>query len=559
MNGAPPQIPDSGPSLADERAVPGEKADLDAERLSMLALLALAALAVGLRLFTMHEPVERDLAIHALIANEWLHGRELYGDLWNHKPPASFFVHALFIRFFGMGEVQLLALNICFGLWSLGALYFVARQMLHNRWAMLTACLWGIVLGFCLPLQANQPNTESLVRPMLLTALGLWLGVERRRIPQPGMFIAALLFFLTTLFKQHYAVIPATLGAFLLLADWREQGRVTRRTLGQIAIIGLTGLLGWAAYAQFLNSENLWAKFYEAAFTYNRIYAKGLGSTLIEALNLARPFLLDLLPLLLFSAAGLLWRMARAPERRLFWLSGWMLGCFLAMAIPGQFFPHYYQLLIAPAIVSSLFLLENLYQTPLSRHRRIVTWAIAVLSLTMVLRLVWMLSMPSLMLPILKYGHSEGMRFIAAQQFGKMLAARIPDGAPVFYVGSDPQVVFYAGGRIAPSKFYARWLDPAQSGKFAPVFLAETRQQFLAGNFDLVMTTGSPAFFSDPLVAQRLGRDFIQLPRCIHTQRLWVRRTATEAAIQALIHRPWSGCDPSYESFRKWRAYPWRP
>lgn len=557
MNKPPPPARDSGPSLADHLAAHGGGAGLGAGRLSTLALLALAALAVGFRLFTMHEPVERDLAIHSLIAHEWLHGRELYVDLWNHKPPASFFVHALFIRLFGMGEAQLFALNVCFGLWSLGALYFVAVQLLRSRWAVLTACLWGVILGFNLPLQANQPNTESLVRPMLLTALSLWLSVERRRIPLPGMFVAALLFFLATLFKQHYAVIPATVGAFLLLADRREQGRFANRTLGQLAIVGLTGLLGWAGFALILDSEGLWPKFYEAAFTYNKIYAKGLGFTLIEALNLVRPFLLDLLPLLLFSVAGLLWRLTHAPSRRLFWLSGWMLGCFLAMAIPGQFFPHYYQLLIAPVIVSSLFLLEELSPSP--RGARLAAWAIALLSLAMVLRLLWMLGMPSRNLPILKYGHSEGMGFIAAQQFGKMLAERIPDDTPVFYVGSDPQSVFYAGGRVVPSKFYAVWLEPGKSGRFAPVFMAETRQQFLTGNFDLVMTAGTPYFFSDQAVARRLASEFTLLPPCIYAQRLWVRQAASDPAIRALLSQPWRGCDTGYEAFKRWRPRLWQP
>jgi hypothetical protein len=524
-----------------------------------LVLLALAALVVGLRLLTLHEPVERDLAIHALIAHEWLHGREMYADLWNHKPPASFFVHAFFIRFLGMGESALFALNTCFGLWSLGALYFLARQLLRSRAAVLIACAWGVILGFNLPLQANQPNTESLVRPILITGLGLWIGVERGRIPRLGMIAAALLFFLATLFKQHYAVIPATVGAFLLLADLREKGHFTSSTLWQIATLGLTGLLGWGGFALILDSAGIWQEFYEAAFSYNKVYAKGLGSTLLQSLNLARPFLIDLFPLFLLSVAGLVWLLARSASRKLFWLSGWMLGCFLAMAIPGQFFPHYYQLLIAPTIISSLFVLETLSLSPPSRNPRLAIWAITILSLAMVLRLVWMLSIPSRNLPILKYGHSEGMRFIAAQQFGKMLATRIPGDTPVFYVGSDPQSVFYAGGRIVPSKFYVKWLDPQQSGRFAPTFLAETRQQFLSSDFDLVMTTGAPEFFSDPAIAQRLARDFILQPNCVYSQHLWIRRAAAVPSIQALARQPWLGCDPSYETFKRWRANFWRP
>ena len=45
-------------------------------------LTALALLIVVARLYTYHEPLERDITSAAVIAQELLSGRSLYADMW---------------------------------------------------------------------------------------------------------------------------------------------------------------------------------------------------------------------------------------------------------------------------------------------------------------------------------------------------------------------------------------------------------------------------------------------------------------------------------------------
>ena len=58
------------------------------------ALLGLCALIFSLRLHTYDEPLERDLTTYAVIAHEMLNGKNLYSELWDHKPPAIHVTYA---------------------------------------------------------------------------------------------------------------------------------------------------------------------------------------------------------------------------------------------------------------------------------------------------------------------------------------------------------------------------------------------------------------------------------------------------------------------------------
>ncbi len=71
--------------------------------LPVVILMLLAGVIAVARLHTYHEPMERDLATYLLIGREMLNGRELYSDLWNHKPPAIHATYAAAVAIAGPG------------------------------------------------------------------------------------------------------------------------------------------------------------------------------------------------------------------------------------------------------------------------------------------------------------------------------------------------------------------------------------------------------------------------------------------------------------------------
>ena len=59
-------------------------------------LLAGMMILVLLQLWqTRKEPLERDMPAYAMIGHEVLHGRQLYSDIFDQKPPAIYTTYAL--------------------------------------------------------------------------------------------------------------------------------------------------------------------------------------------------------------------------------------------------------------------------------------------------------------------------------------------------------------------------------------------------------------------------------------------------------------------------------
>src|SRR5437870_13805299 len=94
------------------------------------ALVGLCALIFSLRLHTYDEPLERDLTSYAVIAHEMQNGKNLYSDLWDHKPPAIHVTYAAAEVIAGYGRNSIILMNVeaaiatllacCFAGWPVG-------------------------------------------------------------------------------------------------------------------------------------------------------------------------------------------------------------------------------------------------------------------------------------------------------------------------------------------------------------------------------------------------------------------------------------------------------
>src|ERR1044071_3658617 len=80
--------------------------------LIVLALIVLSAIIAWARLHTLHEPLERDITLYAVISHEMLYGRQLYSDLWEHKPPAVFLTFGAAERIVGYGPYAIYLLGV---------------------------------------------------------------------------------------------------------------------------------------------------------------------------------------------------------------------------------------------------------------------------------------------------------------------------------------------------------------------------------------------------------------------------------------------------------------
>src|ERR1700682_400186 len=72
----------------------------------------LGGLIVLERLHTYAEPLDRDVGTYVVIAQAMRHGRELYTDLFDHRPPLVFILYALAQALVGTGAPSVFLLSV---------------------------------------------------------------------------------------------------------------------------------------------------------------------------------------------------------------------------------------------------------------------------------------------------------------------------------------------------------------------------------------------------------------------------------------------------------------
>lgn len=108
-------------------------------RLLLLILVGVALLALP----TICYPFDVDQGDFATIAQGILHGKVMYTQLWNPKPPATIFLYALVFDTLGPNMVAIRTLDL---LWMLGIcslLYMLGREMYDGRVGLMAALGYG--------------------------------------------------------------------------------------------------------------------------------------------------------------------------------------------------------------------------------------------------------------------------------------------------------------------------------------------------------------------------------------------------------------------------------
>jgi len=506
---------------------------------SWLTVSVFVVLIALLRLHTYDETLERDLVIHATIANEWLQGRALYSDLWNHKPPASFLIHALFIQAVGFGPPAIYAINVFFNGLTAITIFVLAWQLTRsNSVAIAIAGLWALV-SFDLPLQANQPNSEALVNPFLLSAIAIWLAIVNNQLRVAWALAAGLLLFLASFFKQQYLLIPgavfAGLGAYVCAFDRTS----VRRYALAFGIALLAMFAGWAiAFAVFWRSGSL-DDFIFAAFRFNVSYGGSLYWNLRASVHgkLFPSFASTLYPFVL-GAAGALIALALARQwKPLVILASWMAGTHLAVALPGKFFPHYYQLWAPVLLLASGLFMHQLALLGRGLVRPLFIGALGIVALLATVgRVVEYLSLTSEQWCLRKYPDEH---FVEARGVGESLRPFLHEREWVFYLGNYPSLFFYGNLRPVSGKLYATWLRAPR--ELASPLRADTIRRFQHGGFDVAVINADPAKLGVLEIWRGLEQDFVRVSDCFPHHDIWVRRSSPYLRILQRDLAPFSG------------------
>jgi 4-amino-4-deoxy-L-arabinose transferase-like glycosyltransferase len=326
--------------------------------------LALLALCAGLRIVSLVRPcLSDDEATYCVVAREMLHGRVLYRDVVDHKPPLIYVTYAAAQATGGAANgMRLLHLLTILVVWATALL--LARIA---RWVgrggpeetsedpsgepvpFVAALLYVVFTTTLLDFDALAANCELyMLLPLTASALLYLRGFPAA---EPAKLLGAgALVGVAILYKYQAAVQLPLYGLHLLWVHRRRLGRLALGwgAIGLGAAAPIAGALWVLGRAGALESALFW-------FAFNRAYIRQ-GMHLGEVAARALPRIsYGVVPALLLWVLGLRAALARWRQRdrdpAAVFLVGWCAVSLLATTAGGRFFGHYFHQVTAPLAV----------------------------------------------------------------------------------------------------------------------------------------------------------------------------------------------------------------
>jgi hypothetical protein len=324
-------------------------------------LLILAALCVCIAIMRMHtynEPFERDITSHAVIAHEMLAGRQLYSDLWDSKPPAIFVTYAIADALVGYGPLEVYFIGVVAAVVTLLGVYRAGSALGGVAGGLWSSAFWAFICSD-MWLWANQPNIEVCINACLVWAFALMIRTDAQKL-QPGRWLAiGGLFALATFYKPVAISFAGLLAISHILTRLREP-KAIKLAFSQLCIAAAVSATAWAALAAYFAAADRLTTFYQTVFQYGSFYIKSRGGNtfknILEGFTYKRffsPAMRSTKALALFATAGTIFGLWKGNRRYWLMLAGFALAAQMAIAFPGRFYPHYYQLWLGPLVIGA--------------------------------------------------------------------------------------------------------------------------------------------------------------------------------------------------------------
>jgi len=428
--------------------------------LPRVALVGLCGVIFLLRLHTYNEPLERDLTTYAVIAHEMLNGKNLYSDLWDHKPPAIHVTYAAAEWITGYGRNSIFLMNVVAAMGTLVACYFAGAAGGRGPLAgLVAATLWTLASGEP-SIEGNQPNTEVFLNVLLTTAFAIFVRAKTNRIGFGSATLLGVLLMIASFYKQIVILQAAFLSVAYLFCVDRSARRIAFAEIGIVAAIGAAGWFSLFGYFFFQDRGNA---FFDAVFTYNRWYSAHPPRYLSELWNwpgLSPDALAVALSIAALTLIGLVIGLRVCPRHGWLLLLAFGIATYVTVQLPGWFFPHYYQLWLPPLVIGAGWAVELLKRVLPQRF----AWSSYALAGVCGVALV-MMEMPCYLAPAKSWSVQKyGGIFLETEELAARVDNLLPRGA-TFYEWGNETGFYFATRREPPSGLIFAY--PMQDGPLA--------------------------------------------------------------------------------------------
>ncbi len=325
------------------------------------------------------EPLDCDEAAYAYIGKGVAHGKVMYRDLSENKPPLGYWLYALAVKVGGADELTIRLMPIPYVLATVALVWWVGLRLGGGFVACLAAFLFAL-LSTDPYLYGNGANMEHFLDLFAVASLAAMVRAFDRGLDRRWLLVAGAMVAFASLVKQVAAVHGPVYALAVLAIDrgpGEAQGRRWRRKALDLASLAAGFAIPWAATVAILWVQGAGPDAWEDIVG----YGSALATAKVPALN-EPPKLLQWFtgkadpqgrfpwpfgrteylawwgtgtwPLWVASVPVLAWMLARpGPSRRL--TAAWTLSSWVQVALPGLFWQHYY-LLPTPGVALAVAL-----------------------------------------------------------------------------------------------------------------------------------------------------------------------------------------------------------
>lgn len=299
--------------------------------------------------------IDWDESLYALMAQHWLRGGLPYEAVWDQHSvglPALF--AALLLAF--PKSILAIRLSACVAVAvAATTIYFTARLIDRRHLPAIVAVV--LYLAWTARQWGLAANTELYLNALLSLAMYILIREDGaspygvRSIARLGL--AGLLLGVAVHIK-HVAVAETAMFFGVVLASnvWNARAHAWK------AFVAAAGsfLVPSIVVVAYFYSHGLAAQYFQAVIDANLAYVAARPSVAEIAAQLPRSFVLPIAAII--AAIGVVWR---RPARGPVLVVGWAVAAAIDVVLPGQFWPHYFLLIMPAAALSVGHIADSLY------------------------------------------------------------------------------------------------------------------------------------------------------------------------------------------------------
>lgn len=423
----------------------------------------LGAAMVILLVFRLHAfdlPLETDECNYAVVAARLLAGDRLYVDVWDHQPFGVYTLFAAVIAVFGDAAHVFRWMALLFSAASLLFIHAILRRTAGRGAAILGALLFAIA--------SSDPGTggEGCNREIYMNTLILaawYCALRPTKRPSAWLFASGTALAFASSLKTLAAVHWVFLGMWIVVSgarhvnDTRHGATMARRLLW----FALGPALLWGVAFGYFAATGRIREFIDTVFLFNIGYSDSSEPFLMRFVRffapIKHPFIFgSAFPLWIGAMIGSIWLLVDYVVRRSvnsLAIAFLLLANYIAICLPGRFWPHYYYLLL-PASVLAVSVVVQRWATWL-RHNlflgaygailaRVFLYALVPIALA-VTEVRDYLVQPLFGITVKRYNSRD---FWGRAQ-GKNVAAVTDPDDTIFVFGNDASIYYYSQRRCA--------------------------------------------------------------------------------------------------------------